>query len=58
MRRTLASVTDRWGIQWRSMSPEERRETLDQLYFAGEKDFVGYGRRFLILLGLAIVIAS
>jgi len=58
MRSTLAGLTDRWGIQWRSMSPEERRETLNQLYFAGETDYVGYARRFLVLLGLAIVIAA
>lgn len=58
MRRALANISDRLGIQWRSMSPEERRETLNQLYFSGEKDFVGYTRRFLVLLSLAIVIAS
>jgi len=62
VRNALAGLTDRWGIrwgiQWRSMSPEDRRETLNQLYFAGEEDFVGYARRFLILLSLAIVIAS
>jgi len=62
VRNALAGLTDRWGIrwgiQWRSMSPEDRRETLNQLYFAGEEDFVSYARRFLILLSLAIVIAS
>lgn len=58
MRSTFAGLTDRWGIQWRSMSPEERRETLNQLYFAGETDYFGYARRFLVLLGLAIVIAA
>jgi uncharacterized hydrophobic protein (TIGR00271 family) len=58
MRSAFAGLTDRWGIQWRSMSPEERRETLNQLYFAGETDYFGYARRFLVLLGLAIVIAA
>jgi uncharacterized hydrophobic protein (TIGR00271 family) len=58
MRSAFAGLTDRWGIQWRSMSPAERRETLNQLYFAGETDYFGYARRFLVLLGLAIVIAA